>query len=237
MFAAIFEILPKQEQFEDYLALAKQLRLLLQKIDGFVDNERFQSLTRRGWILSVSTWRDEKSVIRWRTTGEHHRIQQKGRFEIFQDYHLRVGDVTADSDAPKEAPVKEQRFDETEVGTAKLLTLTELVQDRDKPIAPPADLLSMLGLSLANTGIVERDVFVSIYTPRKTAVLVAWKDAMPANGWTPVKITNVQKLRHRKIRVVRDYGMFDRREAPQFFPDVEGHETRHSRPLESTQST
>jgi hypothetical protein len=206
-------------------------------MDGFVDNERFGSQTRRGWILSVSTWRDEKSVIRWRTTGEHHKIQQKGRFEIFQDYHLRVGDVTADSDAPKEAPVKEQRFDATEVGTAKLLTLTELIQEQEKPIAAPGDLLSMLGLSLANSGVVERDVFVSIYTPGKSAVLVAWKDAMAADGWTPVKIPNVQKLRHRKIRVIRDYGMFDRREAPQFFPDTEGRETRHSRPLESTQST
>jgi heme-degrading monooxygenase HmoA len=237
MFAAIFEILPKRERFEDYLTLAKQLRPLLQKMDGFVDNERFGSQTRRGWILSVSTWRDEKSVIRWRTTGEHHKIQQKGRFEIFQDYHLRVGDVTADSDAPKEAPVKEQRFDATEVGTAKLLTLTELIQEQEKPIAAPDDLLSMLGLSLANSGVVERDVFVSIYTPGKSAVLVAWKDAMAADGWTPVKIPNVQKLRHRKIRVIRDYGMFDRREAPQFFPDTEGRETRHSRPLESTQST
>jgi heme-degrading monooxygenase HmoA len=219
MFAAIFEILPKRERFEDYFTLGKQLRPLLQKINGFVDNERFESQTRRGWILSVSTWRDEKSVIRWRTTGEHHRIQQKGRFEIFQDYHLRVGDVTADSDAPKEAPVKEQRFDETEVGTAKLLTLTELIHKQEKPIALPADLLSLLGLSLANSGVVEKDVFVSIYTPGKTAVLVAWKDAMAADGWTPLKIPNVQKLRHRKIRVIRDYGMFDRREAPQFFPD------------------
>jgi heme-degrading monooxygenase HmoA len=81
MFTAIFEILPKRERFEDYLTLAKQLRPLLQKMDGFVDNERFESQTRRGWILSVSTWRDEKSVIRWRTTGEHHRIQQKGRLD------------------------------------------------------------------------------------------------------------------------------------------------------------
>jgi len=226
MFAAIFEILPKQERYEDYLTLAKQLRSLLQKMDGFVDSERFESQTRGGWILSVSTWREEKSMIRWRTTGEHHRIQQKGRFEIFQDYHLRVGEVTADTDAPKEAPFKEQRFDETEVGTAKLLTLTDLIQDREKPIGPPADLLSMPDLSLADSGVVERDVFVSIYTPGKIAVVVAWKDAMSADGWTPVKTRNVYKLRHRKIRVIRDYGMFDRREAPQFFHD--GRETRHT---------
>lgn len=227
MFAAIFTILPKRERVEDYLTLAKQLRPLLQKIDGFFDNERFESQSRTGWILSVSTWRDEKSMIRWRITGEHHRIQQKGRLEIFQDYHLRVGDVIADSEAPKDAPIKQQRFDETEVGTAKLLTLTELIQDREKS-APLADLLS--GLSLPNRGIVERDLFVSIYTPEKVAVLVAWKDAKAAEGWTPVKIMNLQKMRHRKIRVIRDYGMFDRREAPQFFPATEV----QSEPLEPT---
>jgi len=234
MFAAIFEILPKRERFEDYLTLAKQLRPLLQKINGFVDNERFESQSRRSWILSVSTWRDEKSMIRWRTTGEHHRTQQKGRLEIFQDYHLRVGDVIADSDAPKDAPIKQQRFDETEVGTAKLLTLTELIQDQEKPIAPPADLLSTLGLSLRGSDIVQTDLFVSIYTPQKLAVLGAWRDAMAADGWTPVKITSVQKMRHRKIRVIRDYGMFDRREAPQFFPATEERKTGHSAPLEPT---
>jgi heme-degrading monooxygenase HmoA len=236
MFAAIFEILPRRKRFEEYLSLAKQLRPLLQRIDGFVDNERFESQTRKGWILSVSTWRDEKSVIRWRTTGAHHMSQQRGRFNIFQDYHLRVGDVTADTDAPKEAPIKEQRFDETEIGAAKLLTLTELIQEQEKSIAPPVDLLSMLALPSAENGVVERDVFVSIVTPGKTAVLVAWKDAMAANGWTPIKVANVQTLRHRKIRVIRDYGMFDRREAPQFFPGEDGHDTRQLDPVQSIRS-
>jgi hypothetical protein len=30
----------------------------------------------------------------------------------------------------------------------------------------------------------------------------------------------VSGIRHRQVRVIRDYGMFDRREAPQFYPDV-----------------
>jgi heme-degrading monooxygenase HmoA len=72
MFVAIFEILPKPGRYDDYLTLAGQLRPLLQRIDGFIDNERFESQTRPGWILSVSTWRDEKSMIRWRTMEEHH---------------------------------------------------------------------------------------------------------------------------------------------------------------------
>jgi len=29
---------------------------------------------------------------------------------------------------------------------------------------------------------------------------------------------------------VRDYGRFDRREAPQFYPDVKGAETKHPEP-------
>jgi heme-degrading monooxygenase HmoA len=104
MFSVIFEVFPKKERLEEYLTLAKHLKPILEKIDGFVDHERFESKRRRGWILSHSTWRDEKSVVRWRTTGEHHKIQERGRSEVFQDYHLRVGDVIGDTNPPGEAP-------------------------------------------------------------------------------------------------------------------------------------
>jgi hypothetical protein len=73
-----------------------------------------------GWVLSHSTWRDEKSVVRWRSEGEHHVVQDRGRFEVFQDYHLRVGDVTADTDPPRQAPIHEQRFDEPKSASQKL---------------------------------------------------------------------------------------------------------------------
>src|SRR5580704_18487489 len=125
MFLVLFEVFPKSGRFDDYLALAKRLKPLLEKVDGFVDNERFESKRRPGWILSHSTWRDEKSVVRWRTQGEHHVIQGKGRFEIFADYHLRVGDVTFDTAPPTQAPILERRFDEAEVVAAKLVTSTE----------------------------------------------------------------------------------------------------------------
>src|ERR1700709_533421 len=125
MFSVIFEVFPQKDQFNHYLDLAKELKPLLQEVEGFVDNERFESQLWPGWILSHSTWRDEKSVVRWRTEGEHHVVQGKGRFEIFQDYHLRVGDVTSDTNPPKEAPVDERRFDETEIG-AKVATFTEI---------------------------------------------------------------------------------------------------------------
>ena len=228
MFSAIFEVFPKKERFEEYLALAKHLKPLLDKIDGFVDNERHKSTRRQGWILSHSTWRDEKSVVRWRTTGEHHKIQERGRAEIFDDYHLRVGDVVADTNPPRAAPIKEQRFDATEVGVAKVVTFTEITPEDASVVPSFTSLASTLGLDLTAKGIIDYDVVASIYNPGKLALLVSWKNAKAAGGWTPVNPGRFQALRHRTIRIVRDYGMFDRREAPQFYPDVEGRETKHS---------
>jgi heme-degrading monooxygenase HmoA len=229
MFSVIFEVYPKEARFNDYLALAKRLKPVLEQVDGFVDNERFESKRRPGWILSHSTWRDEKSVVRWRTVGEHHLAQETGRSEIFRDYHLRVGDVTADTDAPSEAPVHEQRFDETEIG-AKLATLTEITPQPGAAFASPVDLVSAFGLDVSLGGVADHDVFASIYNPGKLALLVSWIDAAAANQWMPVRTKDVRTLRHRRIRIVRDYGMFDRREAPQFYPDAKGRETQHPKP-------
>lgn len=57
MFAAMLEVNPKPEQFNAYLGMAKVLRSELEKIDGFIDNNRYASLTREGWLLSLSSWR------------------------------------------------------------------------------------------------------------------------------------------------------------------------------------
>jgi heme-degrading monooxygenase HmoA len=126
MFSVIFEVHPKQEKFDLYLDLAKGLKPILERIDGFMDNERFESTRHLGWILSHSTWRDEKSVVRCRTVGKHHDTQQRGRDEMFQDYHLRVGEIVGDSALPEGAAIVEQRLEETDIGRAKFMTLTEV---------------------------------------------------------------------------------------------------------------
>jgi heme-degrading monooxygenase HmoA len=231
MFSVIFEVQPAQGKKDEYLELAKHLKPILETIDGFVDNERFESKLNPGWILSHSTWRDEKSVIRWRTQGGHHAAQEKGRSDIFQDYHLRVGDVTSDTHPPKAAPVNERRFDDTEVGAAKVVTFTEITPADSAALSVEFELLpSRLGLDASNGTIAEHNVFASIYTPGKLALLVSWKDLKAAERWSPLGIEGAE-LRHRKVRVVRDYGRFDRREAPQFYPDVKGGETKHAEPV------
>jgi heme-degrading monooxygenase HmoA len=226
MFSVIFEVLPAQGKKDEYLEQAKHLKPIIETIDGFIDNERFESKLRPGWILSHSTWRDEKSVVRWRTQAEHHAVQEKGRFEIFQDYHLRVGEVTFDTDPPRDAPILERRFDETEIGAAKLATLTEITPSKGATLARQTDLVfAHLALDPKAAAIVAHDVFASIYNPGKLALLVGWKHAEAAGSWSPGMIDGIEKLRHRRIRIVRDYGRFDRREAPQFYPDVNGAKT------------
>lgn len=69
MFAVIFEVHPKPERWDDCLKYAKLLKQELENIDGFIDNERFASKRRDGWLVSLSIWRDEKALIRWRGAG------------------------------------------------------------------------------------------------------------------------------------------------------------------------
>ena len=222
MFSVIFEVHPIPERKEDYLALAKYLKPKLEMIDGFVDNERFASQRREGWILSHSTWRDEKSVVRWRSLGEHHEAQQKGRKEIMRDYHLRVGDVISDTAPPAQAPIKEKRFDETEVGKARYVSFTEVVPHGDSTFGSQAGSVpAHLGMLPHTRGYIEHDVFESIYSPGKVALLTSWGSAEDAKSWRPRRFEGVKELRHRVVRVVRDYGMFDRREAPQYYPQAE----------------
>jgi heme-degrading monooxygenase HmoA len=127
MFTVVFEVHPAPGKRDEYLGLAHRLKPILESIDGFIDNERFESRRRDGWVLSLSTWRDEKSLVRWRSQREHHGIQRQGRDGIFSDYHLRVCEVTSDSHPPKDVPVIEQRLDATEIGESKALAITEVL--------------------------------------------------------------------------------------------------------------
>ena len=96
MIAVIFESLPHPEQRIVYLDAAAALRPQLEKIDGFISVERFESLVSPGKILSLSYWRDEEAVRRWRNLDAHRRIQAAGRSSIFADYRLRVAEVLRD---------------------------------------------------------------------------------------------------------------------------------------------
>ncbi len=96
MIAVIFEVEPAPGAMQDYLDLAAALRPQLETVDGFISIERFESLSRKGRILSLSFWRDEAAVERWRRLEAHRAAQARGRGELFRDYRLRVASVLRD---------------------------------------------------------------------------------------------------------------------------------------------
>jgi heme-degrading monooxygenase HmoA len=220
LFSVLFEVHPKPERWDAYLGIAGMLRPELERIDGFVDNVRYRSLTREGWLLSLSGWRDEKAVVRWRTRERHHLAQERGRGEIFSDYHLRVGELTRDTRLPEGQALAEQRLDETEVGEATTVTLIDASRQAEWVEQTTADdVARWLGLVLDAAGLVGWDVFDAVLTPGDVILLSSWRDHGSAQAFED-GLSLQDGARLRRVRVVRDYGMFDRREAPQYYPDV-----------------
>jgi heme-degrading monooxygenase HmoA len=112
MIAVIFEVWPDPDHRNDYFDLAATLKPQLEQVDGFISVERFESLSDKGKVLSLSFWRDEDAVARWRNLAEHRVAQAKGRGGIFRDYRLRIASVVRDygmnerAEAPKDSRAK-----------------------------------------------------------------------------------------------------------------------------------
>ena len=221
MFSAMLEVKPIPEQFDAYLGMAKMLRPELEKIEGFMDNTRYASLTREGWLLSLSSWRDEKALVRWRTQATHHKIMQAARDRVFADYRLRIGQVVGDTQLPTGQVLREQRLDVTETGYGKAVTL------HDGKFSPEwvkqagaEEVAKSLGVNTSAPGLVSWDVFDALTTPGDVIAVVTWRDHAAAEAFQR-DAAMVDALRLRNIRIVREYGMFDRREAPQYFAEAQ----------------
>ena len=96
MLAVIFEVWPAAGRGQEYFDLAAGLKADLEKIDGFISIERFQSLVTPGKFVSISFWRDELAVLAWRSLERHRSAQAQGRAGVFADYRLRVASVVRD---------------------------------------------------------------------------------------------------------------------------------------------
>ena len=96
MIAVIFEFTPVEGRFADYKALADGLADDVSNSDGFISIERFESITAKGKFVSLSFWRDEEAVRKWRNLQKHREAQKKGRGGIFKSYRLRVAQVLRD---------------------------------------------------------------------------------------------------------------------------------------------
>jgi heme-degrading monooxygenase HmoA len=223
VFTVLFEVQPQNH--DAYLSAAGSLRPLLSTVPGFLSNTRYASLTRGNTILSVSDWATEKALVRWRTAEKHHQVQERGRGGILENYRIRVGEVL---DGEEEG---ERGDDMTEVGEGKAMLMlrarlgAEWVKERKER---PGDVVEALGIGghmAGREGLVSWDVFEAILESGDVVLLETWRDLEAA--WKAARELKSKGLDVCRIKIVREYGMFDRREAPQYYPDVEGRETVH----------
>jgi len=210
LFAVVFEVRPSDERGDDYLSIAGGLRPRLVTMPGFLENERFRSRSRPGWLLSLSLWDDEKALVRWRTVEKHHDAQRDGRQGVLDDYHIRVGEVTAVSGRFADRQVGWMRHDATQIGECQALTI---VDTRDAPDTTLPD--RYRGTPHA----VEHEVFDHIGTHGRVAIVNAWRTQEEADAFAVAARSQWGTgAGIYAVRVFRDYSLHDRREAPQFYP-------------------
>jgi heme-degrading monooxygenase HmoA len=96
MMVVVFQVTMREGRTQDYFDLAAELRPELERIDGFLSVERFQSLAEPGKYVSLSFWRDGAAIETWRAQRRHRAAQERGKREIFQDFRISVAEVVRD---------------------------------------------------------------------------------------------------------------------------------------------
>jgi hypothetical protein len=121
--------------------------------------------------------------------------------------------------------LEEQRLDETEVGEGATVTLIDAKRNaQGTETSNPADCSEYLGLNPDAAGLIGWDLFDAVLTPGDLILLLSWRTKEDAGAFEST-LNLPERGRLRRVRVVRYYGMFDRREAPQYYPEVTRSET------------
>jgi heme-degrading monooxygenase HmoA len=205
MIALFFEVKPNAGQYDRYLALAAALKPQLDSMGGCLFIDRFRSLQDHGQILSFQVWRDEAALTAWRVHEAHHRTQEAGREEIFADYRLRVAQVIR-LEEPGKPAWQPQR----------------LSAWHDPAVKPPR--FCVIGEStsaeLDVPGGCTHEIFESINRSGEFAHLVSVPGYATALEVTENCRIGAPAYRFRVCEIERDYGMFDRAEAPQYYPAI-----------------
>jgi len=198
MHALLFEMEPRKGHEKHYFRHAEVLRPLLAEQDDLLFIERFRSLSRPGVILSHSHWRDEASLSRWRSDPKHHNAQAAGRSRHFKDYRLRISHVLSllRPNAERQTWSTAGAYTDVNSRTPRYLTI---VASTGEPFASGGDTFQSVTAE-------ERYLSVADVTSYEHGMDVVGS-AMANAAVTSAMVTLVS----------RDYGMFERAEAPQYF--------------------
>jgi heme-degrading monooxygenase HmoA len=208
MIALFFEVTPSTGNEGRYLDIAAALRPELEASGGVAFLDRYRSLARPQTMLSHQLWHDEASLARWRANARHHGAQTAGRGSVFEDYRLRVAAVIAarGEDGALSAREPGIAYNSPELKAERLMAV---LRSEGEAVAPAA------GETWQSVYAATRFAWVGEVESRDAGM--ALLAALRGEG-----CVSAAQL----CLVSRDYGKFDRREAPQYFPPEERSRTR-----------
>jgi heme-degrading monooxygenase HmoA len=189
-YAVFFDVLPKKGFADAYFGMAGGLKPIVEKSPGFISVERFENLGQAGWFLSYSQWLDEKALGAWRCQQDHHEAQVCGRNLVLEDYRLRVGSILSGKGGESTKPCMVAlvgEFEKVQVAAESAQYLFSKTAILFKGVINPA----------RGVALFESDV----------ASALKLKDSMANQELIELGVYEVQ----------RDYGMFNRVQAPSIF--------------------
>ena len=202
MHALLFEMKPRDGHEDHYFRHAAALRPRLEQHDGLIYIDRFKSTSRPGVILSHSMWRDEASLAKWRTDAHHHNSQAAGRNKHFEDYRIRISHVLEHAAKGEETREwsDEGAYSAPESHAPRFLVIAG---SRNAPLPGRGEAFASVNFD---------DVYVTV---------IEAQDAAAGREMTRSAAQNTDVETASLCLISRDYGMFDRTEAPQYFPPVD----------------
>ena len=205
MIALFFEVETRPGHRDQYLELASSLRPHLDAMGGCLFIDRFASLTREHLLLSYQIWQDEAALTAWRVHGYHHEVQTKGREQVFSDYRIRIAQVVHEERPGKPVWQPERRTPYNDPAR-RPSTFAVIAESKRAELPVATDW--------------KRDDFKSVYRDGYFAHLIDVPDERAGVELGRRLLTNPTMEYVRVVEVMRDYGMFDRKEAPQYYQAV-----------------
>jgi heme-degrading monooxygenase HmoA len=205
MMSLFFEVEVKPGRTEQYLNLAASLKPSLDAMGGCLFLDRFSSLSRTNLLLSYQIWQDEGAMTAWRVDAQHHKVQTLGREKVFSDYRLRIAQVIHEARSGKPVWQPERRSPYNDPARRKptyiLVTESKSAQLPARPDWPS-------------------EAFASVYRDGQFAHLIDVPDPQSGIAFGDQLLAAPTTEYVRIVEVIRDYGKYERTEAPQYYPPV-----------------
>jgi heme-degrading monooxygenase HmoA len=205
MMSLFFEVEVKPERGDQYLNLAASLKPALDKMGGCLFLDRFRSLSRDNLLLSYQIWQDEAAMTAWRVDAQHHKVQTLGREKVFSDYRLRIAQVIHEARPGKPVWQPERRTPYNDPARRKP-TYVLVTESKSAKLPARPDW--------------QTDAFTSVYREGHFAHLIDVPEPQAGIAFGDRLFADPTTEYVRIVEVIRDYGMYDLTEAPQYYPPI-----------------